>query len=527
MSRRVRRHLLASSWARRVVRAAVSLVIGIALGPARASASYLETLGLGSRAISLGNAFVAVADDPSANYYNPAGLTQLIGGPRADFSVGANITGIRLQYREPIVDDLSGVRAGQTVHMDHDFPDFIPQPFFPSGFELGERFYLVPFALQTPFAGTTQWPSTFGDARFSAAEGGQLFITWSPTLGMRVNEWLAVGAGFDLVIADDLWQKAVFGDGALGRSVSTSLTGQPDSVITPFVKTANGVDDGYTLLRAAQRFPTGISPVNDVDLDFRTPGFRVGVMVFPNEWLRIGAAYRSKLEPTVQGSIETHWEEAILDHPIYRAAGVTDDREHFHLEFPLPQRVAFGMSARVTDRWMVTAEYDFTDWAHARVVDNIRMVSGGLNDNLLTPNGVRLIQIGRHPRSTHAARTGVEWKPLDPLVLTAGFWYDPTPVRDKYYEFGSDPGTRFLYSWGVQLVGLAGGLLDVGSHVQYADVVERHLAVGESVLAGGSRNIGVPDDNGVSSGNFGPNDTFSVVTGGHILNWGFLVTVHY
>jgi len=42
------------------------------------AASFLK-IGAGARAIALGGAFVAVADDASAGYWNPAGLTQLSG----------------------------------------------------------------------------------------------------------------------------------------------------------------------------------------------------------------------------------------------------------------------------------------------------------------------------------------------------------------------------------------------------------------------------------------------------------------
>src|ERR1041384_4674791 len=56
------------------------LVIGIA------SLAPIRTMALGSRipnqdaeAIARGNAFVATADNPSAMYYNPAGITQLEG----------------------------------------------------------------------------------------------------------------------------------------------------------------------------------------------------------------------------------------------------------------------------------------------------------------------------------------------------------------------------------------------------------------------------------------------------------------
>ena len=42
------------------------------------AASFLK-IGAGARAIALGSAFVAVADDASAVYWNPAGMTQLSG----------------------------------------------------------------------------------------------------------------------------------------------------------------------------------------------------------------------------------------------------------------------------------------------------------------------------------------------------------------------------------------------------------------------------------------------------------------
>jgi long-chain fatty acid transport protein len=44
----------------------------------------METRGMGARAVAMGGAYTAVADDVSATYYNPAGLAQ-IHGHRADF----------------------------------------------------------------------------------------------------------------------------------------------------------------------------------------------------------------------------------------------------------------------------------------------------------------------------------------------------------------------------------------------------------------------------------------------------------
>lgn len=55
------------------------LLPGVLFGQAKvgtAGAQFLE-LGVSARAVSMGEAFVAVADDATAVYYNPAGLTQL------------------------------------------------------------------------------------------------------------------------------------------------------------------------------------------------------------------------------------------------------------------------------------------------------------------------------------------------------------------------------------------------------------------------------------------------------------------
>ncbi len=55
------------------------LVPGVVYGQAKvatAGAQFLE-IGVGARAIGMGEAFVAVANDATAMYYNPAGLTQL------------------------------------------------------------------------------------------------------------------------------------------------------------------------------------------------------------------------------------------------------------------------------------------------------------------------------------------------------------------------------------------------------------------------------------------------------------------
>ncbi len=56
-----------------------SLFLQNAYGQGEAGTASFLKIGTGARAVSMGGAFVAVADDPSAGYWNPAGLAQLQG----------------------------------------------------------------------------------------------------------------------------------------------------------------------------------------------------------------------------------------------------------------------------------------------------------------------------------------------------------------------------------------------------------------------------------------------------------------
>jgi len=65
-------------------------------GPGSTSANFLK-IGIGAKAGGMGGAFVGLADDPSALFWNPAGLTQL-GSPQAMFVHNQWAQDIRYEY---------------------------------------------------------------------------------------------------------------------------------------------------------------------------------------------------------------------------------------------------------------------------------------------------------------------------------------------------------------------------------------------------------------------------------------------
>ena len=85
--------------ARRLRAAAAALVLAALAGAARADDSRYQDFPVGSRATALGGAFVALSDDPSGLYYNPAGICD---ARRTNVNVSASLYGIERQSQGAI-----------------------------------------------------------------------------------------------------------------------------------------------------------------------------------------------------------------------------------------------------------------------------------------------------------------------------------------------------------------------------------------------------------------------------------------
>jgi long-chain fatty acid transport protein len=131
-------------------------------------------------AIAAGNAFVATANNPSALYYNPAGITQLEG---QQASIGIlNYFGINTHYKSP------GGKSSDT-----DF-EMIPVPelyytYSPKDSPLS--FGIGAFA---PFGLGVVWPEDTG-FRSLAIESRMTFLTVNPVVAWKVHPTLSLAIG--------------------------------------------------------------------------------------------------------------------------------------------------------------------------------------------------------------------------------------------------------------------------------------------------------------------------------------------
>jgi len=131
-------------------------------------------------ATARGEAFVATADNPSAIYYNPAGITQLEGN-----DVRGGVYGI---YLNP---SYTPTNHTHTFHSSDNLAA-VPQVFYtytptnmPLSFGLG---------VYAPFGGNMSWPQNTG-FRSVAIDGSLTYLTINPVVAFKVLPSLSLGGG--------------------------------------------------------------------------------------------------------------------------------------------------------------------------------------------------------------------------------------------------------------------------------------------------------------------------------------------
>jgi long-chain fatty acid transport protein len=131
-------------------------------------------------AIARGNAFVATADNPSAIYYNPAGITQLE-GHQAQIGV-LNYLGINTFYDAP---------NGTDTRSDFEV---LPIPQIHYTFTPQDSSLSYGLGVYAPFGLGVKWPEDSG-FRSIAVESRLTYITINPVIAWKVHPTLSIAVG--------------------------------------------------------------------------------------------------------------------------------------------------------------------------------------------------------------------------------------------------------------------------------------------------------------------------------------------
>ena len=250
-------------------------------------------------AAARGEAFVATADNPSAIYYNPAGLTQLSRG--SEYRTGFYGLYFDPTFRPPS----DAINAGQKYNIDFKYA-VAPQFFYSYG--LKDHPLTFGLGIYSPHGAAVEWPDDTG-FRAVATEGRLTYLRANPVVAWKVTPSLSIGGGVMIDYAD--------------------------------------INQEQGLLPTDEPFSNGFAFNGD---DFSV-GFNFGVLWEVNEKLSLGGTVRSGTTMDFDGRTE------IEQIPFFGRTKIPATAEY---DFPLT--AVFGLSFRPTPEWDIGFDIDYTNW---------------------------------------------------------------------------------------------------------------------------------------------------------------------
>ena len=353
---------------------ALLVVLLFAATPAMAGGFRLPEAG--AKAMGMGFAFTAQANDPSAIYFNPAGIIQLEG---TNTKVGVTYIKENGGTFKGITPLTGGLTVSET-QKDLDF--FVPNAFVTikksPDFAYGVGIF-SPFGLGQEYENKNT--SIF---RNQITKIDLLTVVINPTVAYRVNEFLSVGAGIDFLYGEAILEKT---------PVSLALGG-----------------DLYN---------------SKLEGDGTAWGYNFGAQLNPSKNLKIGAAYRSPFTLDIKdGDVEIRNINVALA-PLF---GGTSFDTKGSATVSMPATFDLGV-AYTLDRLTVEVDASWTFWSSFKAL-RIDIPPVFLPSPPYPPN-TAVLGPTTSPKNWDdvvAIYVGGEYRVTDPLALRLGFRYDPTPV---------------------------------------------------------------------------------------------------
>ncbi|MBM4368602.1 MAG: outer membrane protein transport protein [Deltaproteobacteria bacterium] len=383
---------------------------------ATAQAAGFYFMDSGVRAQGRAGAFVAGADDISAQYYNPAALSRQ---DRA--SVALDLWAISQSVDFDRADEL-GWNAFEAVQ--NTAP---PQP-EPAG---GVVLPLGP--LHPALAGTTlalglylptspllAYPSD-GPQRYALVSSSVLQGYAGPTLAHRLAPWLSLGAGLQYTFL----------------SVTQSITA---------IQCVESIDTCGT-----------DSPSDDIRMDLDTVdparlSWNAGVLVEPTPWLAVGASVQPQIDYRTEGSMTvTFSEDNTLVRPELTAGSFTDD--DVTVDATLPWIARLGVQVSPSERARVELAGTWTQWSamSALRITDVDLSLTTREEGVL--KGEPIVVTDDVPFATGfvdswSARLGGEYDVVPAVRARAGVAYETSAVPSDYVSVFMVDGPKLALAAG-------------------------------------------------------------------------------
>ena len=273
----------------------------------------------GAKASGMAGAFAATADDPSAIFYNPAGIAQ-----QREMAVLAGATFINFTNEftgDPASNVTSGVEAKYNRHT------FIPPNMY-AIVPLGNNI-TIGFGAFAAWGLRTDWADPWA-GRYISKDADLKTMSMQPTIAWQTSDGrFALGGGVE-------YRRA--------RVILSANTIR----LNPF--TNRLIDVANTRLESEYG--------DDI-------GYNVGVLWKPNDRFRLGASYRSDMDIEFEGKADvTQIPTGIPQLDAVIGAQLPPDQTISGTVLPFPAVAAVGVAFSPNDRWDI--EFDITHMTWSR-----------------------------------------------------------------------------------------------------------------------------------------------------------------
>jgi long-chain fatty acid transport protein len=289
----------------------------VCLAATSAFASGFSIFEQGAKASGMAGAFVATADDPSAVFYNPAGLAQ-----QRELTVLGGATFINFT-NEFVGDFNSPITAGTEGKYDRHL--FVP----PNGYAvvpIGEN---LSFGIGTfaAFGLRTDWQDPWV-GRFISRDVNLKTVSVNPTIAWRTSDdRIAIGGGLEY------------------RRARVTLS-RNNAANNPFTGRITDVANGYLS--------------SDWDSEI---GFNVGVLLKPTSTWRIGATYRSSMDVELGGTADiTQIPSGNAQFDAFVATQLPPD-QGITTTIPFPAMAAIGIATSAIENWDIEFDITYASWS--------------------------------------------------------------------------------------------------------------------------------------------------------------------
>lgn len=308
----------------------------------------------------------AHAEDASVAFFNPAGISFIPN--KLSVVAGGFGVGTKVSYQS--------LETGENFSTDSP----LGTPIYAAIAYKATDKISVGLSVTTPFGSTVQWPQGWtGNEIVDKMQLKSFFF--QPMISVKMADWVSVGASY------------IYATGAVDWDRSLNQVG---------------------------------GSMNLKDDNAKGQGFGLGFYFRPDEKLDVSIAYRSPVDMKANNGKVTFNMPSYL----FPSRGLdANGQDNFKATLPLVEEYTIGATYKVTPKWQVSADFNYTGWANYNAL-TLDFENALLNPTAADPTIVRNI---KNFKNTRTWRFGTQYQFNSLIAGRLGYYYDESPYTDEYF----------------------------------------------------------------------------------------------